>query len=307
MNKKFILLLIIFLVGLLGLSFYLGFIKNGSVNDSEDLKIAVSIFPLYDITKNIAGDKAEVVLMLPVGASEHTFEPTPKEQEQLSNADLVLLIGHGIDVWVEKLVPSGIGVDVVKVDKNIELKLLGAEEGIEEGGDGFDPHYFLSITNAMIIADNVADELSKEDPANSQYYKGNSYKYKTRLGQLKQELQQKIVSLSDPNIVTFHEAFVYFAEEFNIEIVASIEPFPGKEPTPQYLAEVKSIVEENEIKVLFKEPQLSDSVISALASDLGVTIYTLDPVGGMEGRDSYEKLIEYNVNTIIEALGPNAD
>jgi len=304
MNKRFIVLLIIFLLGLFGLSFYLGFVKNPAINGDKGLKVAASIFPLYDITKNIAGDKAEVVLMLPVGASEHTFEPTPKEQEELSDADLVVLIGHGIDGWVEKLVQAGRGEEVVTVDRNIELKSLEGEE-VEEGGDGLDPHYWLSIDNAMIIADNVAEELSKEDPANAQYYRANSYKYKIKLGELKQELQQKIVSISDPEIVTFHEAFSYFAQEFSINIVASIEPFPGKEPTAQYLADVKRIVEENGLKVLFKEPQLSDSVVNALAEDLDVSIYTLDPVGGMEGRDSYEKLLEYNINTIVEALGKN--
>ncbi|MBN1915899.1 zinc ABC transporter substrate-binding protein [Candidatus Dojkabacteria bacterium] len=279
------------------------FLYTGSRSDLDErgkLKIAASIFPLYDFTREIAGDKAEVILILPSGSSPHTFEPTPRDQEKLIGTDAVFVIGHGLDGWAEYLATSiSVNTKVVPVDRGIAL----LESRDEDAGDFFDPHYWLSLTNAGIIVDNITEELTLLDPANSYFYTRNAIKYKEKLFTLRENSLGELSSIRTNKIITFHSAFSYFAQDFGLEVVATIEEYPGKEPTIQYIASVREIMGQHETDVLFREPQLSDSVVMALSEDTGAQIYTIDPEGGgIAGIESYIELIEYNVSTIKKAL-----
>jgi len=104
------------------------------------------------------------------------------------------------------------------------------------------------------------------------------------------------------NIVVFHDAWGYFADHFGLTVVGTFEPFPGQEPTPQYLKELQVAVKDYNIKALFAEPQLSQDSIKTLAKDLGVDIKVLDPTGGVEGRMSYIEMMDFNVNNVYELL-----
>ncbi|MBI4830830.1 MAG: zinc ABC transporter substrate-binding protein [Candidatus Lindowbacteria bacterium] len=140
------------------------------------------------------------------------------------------------------------------------------------------------------------------DPAHESYYRSNLEAYVQQLDATKERVAERLSGLPNKKIITFHDAWPYFAEEFGFEIVGSFEPFPGKQPTPRYLAELQQKVRQNDIKSLFSEPQLSTEAIEALASDLGLKLYILDPLGGVEGRNSYADLFAYNADVIVEAL-----
>ncbi len=301
MSKRLIIGLLSLLLFLTGTAMFFYVSKSNHVQEDSRPKIAASIFPLYDLTKNIAGDKLEVVVILPPGASPHTFEPTPKEQEKLVGTDLIFVAGHELDSWAISLASATAdNTKVVTLDKGIELL---ESESHEEGEVLYDPHYWLSVSNAMIIVDNIAEELSKIDPANENYYQGNAFKYKKELENLREESREEFTYLKTRKIITFHEAFNYFAKEFDLEVVASIEEFPGKEPTIEYLTDVRELIEQHNIKTLFREPELSDSVVKSISEDTDAKIYTLSVDGvGVEGVNSYVEMIRYDVQTIKKAL-----
>jgi zinc transport system substrate-binding protein len=267
-------------------------------------KIAATIFPLYDISRNIVGDKMEVVLILPPGASPHTFELTPQSVERLQGVSLIFKIGHGLDDWTQNIAGFIANEQTVVVDQGI--KFIYSDEGDREGGadkgGGVNPHYWLSIENAQIIAKNIADKVIASDAANEQTYRANLEAYVGKLEKLKAETAEKLKPFAGAKLITFHDSFVYYAQEFNLQIAGTIEPFPGKQPTPRYLAELQKKIEDSHIRVLFTEPQLSAESVQAFVEDLGLRLYVLDPLGGIQGRDNFIALIQYDTNTVAEAL-----
>lgn len=294
-NKLIIILTVVVVIGI-------GVYAITQTNKTQqEKKIVTTIFPIYDIAKNIAGEEYEVVQLLPVGASPHTYEPSVSDLEKASGSEMMFVIGLDLDNWATELVDTA---DVIELHEKIDLI---EEEDHEEDGNEEEheheegnPHYWLSIKNAKQIATTIAQSLKQADAPNSSYYDNNLNSYLSKLAQLEIQINESLSGLTNQQkqIITFHDAFAYFARDFELEIVATIEPFPGKEPTVNYLAEVNSIIEQLDIKVLYKEPQLSESVVSAIAADQNIEIYTLDPIGGVQNRNSYIELMLYNASTI---------
>jgi zinc transport system substrate-binding protein len=304
--NKFIVILIVFLVFIFGAIYF--FSVNKKVPFFSDKpKIAASIFPLYDITKNIAGGELEVVLILPPGASPHTFDPSPKEVRALSGSVILFAIGHGLDNWAFKLGESAGISEIYLVDKGIDLLDFEEDEDEDENNDEHeeyenDPHYWLTVGNALIIAEQVKDELSNRFPEKNDVFEENFENYSKKLQDLDQKMKTKLTTLNNPSIGTFHNAWSYFARDYPVTIAAVFEEFPGREPTAKYISGFQEKVRSNNVRVIFAEPQFSPIALEPIAGDLSVKLSTLDPLGGAEGRDTYEALMLYNVNQIIKAF-----
>lgn len=272
--------------------------------DRSTEKVAASIFPLYDMARNIAGDKVEVVLILPPGASPHTFEPTPSTARELADVSAVFIIGHGLDNWSIKLAENSRGADIIPVDNNIDL--LESDHDDEQEGDeaedGQDPHYWLSAKNAIVIAQNIRDSLVKLYPQYSDEFIDNYESYILELQNLDREITERLSPLGNPNFASFHSAWNYFSRDYPVRQSASFEEFPGKEPTAEYLRTFANNVRRYNVKVVFAEPQFSTAPILPMAADLGVSISVLDPIGGVAGRDSYTSLMRYNVEQMESAF-----
>jgi zinc transport system substrate-binding protein len=294
-TKKIAVLLLA--IVLLLLLFTIHVVKNFPLSVSNKDKVAATIFPLHDITRNIAGSAVGVELILPAGSSPHTFDLTPKQASNLSGSRAVFAIGHGLDSWASKLVATADVEKIVVVDKGIEFL---ASSDTDEPGD--DPHYWLSTGNAKIIAGEVRDELVVLFPEKADIFEENYLLYMGKLDALDAEIRASLSKLPNRNIAAFHNAWSYYAKEYGIRVVASFEEFPGKEPTPQYLAEFQDIVKQKGVKVLFSEPQFSTRSLEPIANDLGVSFSVLDPLGGVDGRESFEELMRYNTTQIVNAL-----
>ncbi len=305
---------------------------NGTERPLEN-KVGATIFPVYDIARQIAGEEFEVVLLLPAGASPHTFDPQPSVVRGLEGARAVFAIGHGLDQWSKNLTDS-LDIPRVVVDGHIELR----ESHHEEHGDGhndhghnddthedghhdhtdeheeheegdhghehgpIDPHYWLSLENGAHIAENIAEELGRLDSENKALYQARAEAYGAELDSLRDELRDDLSPLGNRNIISLHDAWFYFADAFNLSIVGTFAPSAGKEPTPQYLERLQEEVLEQGVQVIFIEPQLSTDSIRAFANDNALDIAVLDPLGGVEGRQSYIDLMRYNVEQVVSAL-----
>ncbi len=281
--------------------------REEKANNNDKVQAAATIFPVYDILRQVGGDNIELTLILPAGASPHTFDPTPAQIKSVNQAEIFFVVGAGVDDWALGLLPTDSKVRIVDLSENINLKPFEHEdhedelEEEHEHGD-LDPHYWLDPENAKIIADRIAQELALLDSVNTDEYTANSFKFKEEIDKLLIAWQERLSIFSERSLAVFHDAWGYFAERFGLEIVATFEPFPGKSPSPQYLIEMQEIIKENQVKSLFIEPQLSSEAAESLAKDLKVEIWRLDPIGGFTGKESYLELINYNIEAVYGAL-----
>ncbi len=307
---KIIIIIILLLAGITWL--YLTKQPSPSYQSSSKITIAASIFPLADIAKNIGKDKIEVITIIPSGASPHTFSPTPSLIKKLNQAQIIFTVGFTFDSWSSAITSALPQVTVYPVHQGINLKSWSDWQKTfpqrlvwqtdHQQTNNIDPHYWLSPDNGRQIAYNIYQQLTKLDPNNQSFYYNNWLDFDQRLSQLNDELKQELKDIPNRNLIVFHDSWNYFAEAFDLNIVGVFTPNAGQEPSPQYLKSLYQAVKQYNIKVIFSEPQLSLSTLKPFLDDLSLKVYLLDPLGGNPPRDSYFKLLQYNVSTIKQAL-----
>lgn len=262
-----------------------------TTSTEHSARVATTIFPLQDITQNIVGDTMDVELILPPGASPHTFEISPSTLRKLDSTEVIFSIGNGLDNWTNNIAQS-LKVDVVVVDQNINLR-----SGIEID-EPTDPHYYLDFNNAIIISQTITETLSKQFPEYANIFKANEQAYILELEKADSEIHKKFEPMQNRHLITLHDAWYYFANAYDLRIVGTFTPTPGREPTPQYLIDLQEAVSLSNVNVLYTEPQLSTDTIQAFIEDNNLKIATLDPIGGFSDRQSYIQLMQYNANII---------
>jgi len=166
----------------------------------------------------------------------------------------------------------------------------------------YDPHYWLDPNNATLLANAIAEELSEINPKEREYYMAQSAAFAKEINEKNIVWEKKLESLSSRDILTFHDGWQYFARHFNLHIVGTFEPFPGKSPSPKAFAQLHNVVKTHNIQSVFIEPQLAQSAVESFAKDAGLTVFILDPLGGELSKKTYSELIDYNVQQIYNAL-----
>lgn len=284
-------------------------------------KVAVSIFPLYDLVKRVGGDAIDAILVLPPGRSEHDYDPTPKEMAQVAQAKLAICIGLGVDAWLERIVKSaagdktpilqvGPGLDPRKIDKDmVGDEAADAarpaddhhdEHAHERGAD--DPHVWLDPVRMQRAIAAIVTSLAQLVPAAAEGFRARGDATVEALGDLHAFIGGESKKWNKKTIVTFHGSMAYFAARYGLTIAAVIEPFPGKEPTAKYLSEVLDSIRKTNAAALFSEPQLDPRPAKVVADQAKVPLFELDPVGGDPSAESYEALLKKNVAVLDKAL-----
>ena len=261
----------------------------------DRVKVAATIFPLYDIVRQVAGSVAEVVLVLPPGASPHTFEPTPSSVRALSGAGVLFIVGHGLDDWAARLARGAGVARLMPVDAGIALRRTHETRGT------VDPHYWLSAPNAKMITRTAGAELARLAPDRRAEIEHSLAVYLARLDAADAEVRRLLADLPTRRIATFHDAFGYFADAYGLEVAAMFEPYPGLEPSPQFVVEFQKKIRAAAVRVVFTEPQLSVDALRPIARDLGVTLAVLDPLGGLPGREGYIELLLFDARAVAAA------
>ena len=235
-------------------------------------------------------------LTKPTTGCLHDYQLTPEDMKNLEGANIFVANGAGMESFLDK---------VVKQQPN--LKLVEASRGIPlikgEGEEGDNPHVWVSVSGAIQQVKNIGAQLAALDPGHADRYQANTATYVTRLESLRSRMHQELDSAKTRDIVTFHEAFPYFSQEFGLNIVAVVEREPGSEPSAAELADTIGIVKQSNVKALFAEPQYPAKAAETIARETGARVYTLDPaVTGPEDLDSYINTMEGNLKTLKEAL-----
>jgi zinc transport system substrate-binding protein len=152
------------------------------------------------------------------------------------------------------------------------------------------------------VADAIAGELATLIPAKADAIEANAEQVKTALRAIHDEIAPRARAWTKRTIVTFHGSMAYYARRYGLRIAAVIEPLAGKEPTPQYIAQVLAAIKKSGAAALFAEPQLDKGPAETIAREAGIALGELDPVGGVPGRDSYEALLRWNTDQLEKVL-----
>ena len=294
----------------------------------EKLKIVTTFAPLYSFATNITGDLAEVTNLVPPGSSPHTWEPRSSDLKALADADILVMVGLELEPFIEDMIDSSQNSDLVVVvtheaveDYLMEMAEMvepegHEEEGHEHGGDyeedehhdhhhgGQDPHIWLDPTMAMKQVDSISDAIISLDPADSEAYQVNTASYLESLQRLDQEVKAALAAVTPKDFIVFHGAYGYFLEHYGIAEYqrASIEPFPGKEPTAAYFHGLVELIEHDGVEVIFTEPQFSATTVQNLQEETGVKSFEIDPIGLELSPVAYENNIRSLTQTFIEAF-----
>jgi len=234
------------------------------------VSIIVSILPQAEFAEAVGGDHVNVTVMVQPGREPHTYAPTPSQMMSLERADLYFEIGAGLEfelVWMPRFVELNGDMVVVNGSKDVRLMTM-------DGGGAFDPHIWLSPKNAMTMVQNLYHGLIKVDPANASDYENNTRSYLQRLDRLDQNISAALAPLESRNLLALHPAWGYFAKDYNLTQTA-IE-VNGKEPTALGLAEILDFAEENNISVVFAEPQFSTRTAESIAEEIGGAVVIVD-------------------------------
>lgn len=265
------------------------------VSKSDKIVVSATIFPLYDAASKIGGNQAVVSLILPAGASPHTFEPSPEILIAAEGSRVVFKIGV-IDDWVDNIAISS-GAAIFPVSEGVPMRLF--DEGSEANDN--DPHYWLSFRNAKMIARNIAAEFSKIDPDNKDYYENNLSLYIISIEEAERKTNL-LSGLRGSKVASFHDAWGYFSDEQGFDIVSVFEESPGKEPSAREVRQFIDDSKEAGLKVFLVEPQFSTDSAGAVAFDAELSLAVVNPEGGYGEFDSYPDMLYENAKKIRDAL-----
>ncbi|MCX6991664.1 MAG: metal ABC transporter substrate-binding protein [Kiritimatiellaeota bacterium] len=271
---------------------------NATTGSATRVRIVTSFYPVYIATLNVAGDVpgVEVVnLTKPLIGCLHDYQMTPDDLVSLSKADIFVVNGAGMETFLDKA-----------IQQVPRLKLIQSSDGIALMSTAgiVNPHVWVSVTAHMQQVENIAAGLARFDPDHAALYRTNATTYLAKLDALRAAMHAGLQNAMTRDIITFHEAFPYFAREFGLTVVAVIEREPGSEPNARELAQAITLVKKTGVKAIFAEPQYSAKAADAIARETGATVYCLDPVvTGPMAPDAYLTIMKANLQTLEQALG----
>ncbi|RLI08837.1 zinc ABC transporter substrate-binding protein [Candidatus Bathyarchaeota archaeon] len=248
--------------------------------------VAVSIPPLAEFVKAVGGGRVEVLVMVPQGASPHTYEPTPGQLSKLGRADLYVMVGSGIEFelsWMDRF-----------RDVNPRMRVVNASMGLELLRD--DPHIWLSPRCAMVMVENIYSALVELDPEHEDYYAENRDRYLGLLRELDEEFSQLSSKARIRKILVYHPAWGYLCRDYGLEQLALERE--GKEPTPRWIEQLIEEARRSGIKVIFTSPQSGSRGVEAIAEELDAEIVEIDPLA-----EDYVDNMHRVLDALREALG----
>jgi zinc transport system substrate-binding protein len=302
-------LAIIAIIVVIPLSSYSVWASDSSlqIRDTDDyhkLQAISSFYPLYEFAKQVSQDKVDVKLLVPEGVEPHDWEPTIQDVQQIQKSDLVIINGLGFENWVDSLDEMKYqGVVVDTSDGIILNEILDDDDDheSEHAHESGDPHVWLNPVLAKTQVQNIANAFSKSDPQNKNFYQKNAQSYMIKLDELDSKIRNDLSDCKN-DFIAFHDAFSYFANEYNLHqhtIIASSDPHG--EPTAQTLENVINTARELNLKIIFTEDTVDPRISNVVANEIGGKTLVLSPLE-ISGEGNYISRMIENLDNLKEAL-----
>lgn len=306
-----------------------------SQSENKDKEtIYASFYPIYNLTKQIAGDKFNVKSFTNLNTEVHDFEPSAKDMADLSKAKVLFLNGAGLESWQEKISESS-KVEIVDTSKGINLienthedekedvdnhedneKDEDSEKEEHEHEDGeehhhhhgaYDPHIWLSPKNGIIQAKNIAEKLSEIDPENKDYYEKNFEKIKKELEEIDKEYEKKLEKKENKKFLVDHEAFSYLARDYGLIQVPLTSITSTSETDAKTMKNAIDYVKKEKITAIFYEKGESDKNVKTLADELSLDAKAINTIeyasdDDLKNEKTYQELIRENFEIMESSL-----
>ncbi|WP_425539157.1 metal ABC transporter substrate-binding protein [Microaceticoccus formicicus] len=299
------------------------------------LTVYSSIYPVWDFTSKVGGDKIDNKLLVPMGTEAHDWEPSPTDIAALEKADVLVINGLGMEFWANSVLGSLSNKNLTLIDTSKEANLIEGhhhdhghnhdhEDEHEHEHDhedqhkhehdhddetklSYDPHIWSSPVQAKKQMKIIMEELSKKDPENAEYYKSNFEKYSTEFDKLDSEYRESLESLPNKKIVVSHEAYGYMTHEYGLTQMGIEGLIPESEPTPQRMAEIIDYVKENNVNTIFFEQSSGSKVAETIEKATGAKTKVLSTLESLtkeqiDNGDDYFSVMRQNLEALKEAL-----
>lgn len=294
MEKDFKILSIVVLIILIvsGMLIYFFNYHNSSNyhNDSNvpnsKIVVAASVLPQKEFIEKVGGDKVQVIIMVPPGADPHTYEPKASQMEQITNAQMYVQVGSGIDFemsWMDKM--KSLNRNMLVINDSNGIAFIPSIENIstiEKNGENFssagiiesDPHVWVSPKNAQVMVENIYQGLVKIDPKNKEYYLINKENYLKELRNLDKNITNQLSNQKGSKILVYHPSWGYFCRDYGMTQIA-IEK-EGKDPTPKEMMNIINLSKKDNITAIFVSPQYNTRSSEVIASEIGAKLVFID-------------------------------
>jgi zinc transport system substrate-binding protein len=241
--------------------------------------VVASVVPIYNIISAIGGDRIELILLVPTGASPHTYSPKPSSVKSVARAKLMVMAGAGMEFWADKIIESSGNKNLQILYMTDGVKLIASAEEGEGHHESGNPHVWLDAGIVKIFAARITEALSALSPADRGYFYANLKKFDTETGAADAKIKKEAKTFKVKEFVAFHPSWVYFAKRYGLSEVGEIQKSPGKDPTPKDLEAIINEIKQFGMKAVFAEPQLPKKAAEVIAAEAGVKLMILDPYG----------------------------
>jgi ABC-type Zn uptake system ZnuABC Zn-binding protein ZnuA len=276
--------------------------------------IATTVAPITSIVANIVGDRAEVEGIVPEGTNSHTFEPRPSVAELLSEADVLYLNGLQLEEPTRELAEANLrdGAEIVELGP----LTIGEDEYLydvafprEDGAPN--PHLWTDPLLARRYAEIVADDMAARDPANADYYAANYRSFAALIDELDAAMRASFATVPNRQLLTYHDAYAYFAQDYDWEVVGAIQVSDFEDPTPREVVDLIEQVRAEGVPAIFGSEVFPSPVLEQIGRETGasyVDVLRDDDLPGSPGeaQHSWLGLMTFDFVTMTEALGGDA-
>ena len=269
------------------------------------MKVVTTTTIFADMVREVGGDRVSVESLVPKGGEVHTFDPTPGDIRRITEAEIAFRNGLGLDDWLGALIEDA-GTSAPLVELGTELPgatLIAGEDG---SGEAVNPHLWMNVAYGSLYAERIAGELTKVDPDGAAVYRDGVVAYQERLRVLDEYARTQLGAIpeDDRTVVSFHDAFPYFAAAYGLTVDGTIVDSPGQDPSAGGIAALVEAIKANGVKAIFAEAQFNPDLAQTIATETGATVvadlYT-DSVGDAP-QDTYEAMMRWNVDQVVAAL-----
>lgn len=301
----------------IGLIFgFAGCTENENKESDGKLNIVCTLFPQYDFTRQLVGDKAEVTLLLTPGTDSHSYDPSPVDMVKINECDLFVYTGELMESWAADVVGSlAESVEVLSLSEGIGLKPITdsySSHAEEDHDHSVDPHIWTSPVNAMLIVQEICDKLCEIDSENAEFYKDNEKAYLSKLEALDKAIREAVDGAENKTIVMCDRfAMLYFCEEYGLDYIAAYDACTSNtEPSPAVIVEITKTVKEKDIPAVFCAELSNRKVADAVSAQTGAQVLELHSCHNLSADDfnsgeSYLSLMYKNATNLKTALGIN--
>jgi ABC-type Zn uptake system ZnuABC Zn-binding protein ZnuA len=260
------------------------------------LRVVTTLGVLADWTRQVGGDQVDVTSLLTGNESPHTYEIKPADVKTVAEARILFRVGLGMEEWLDPAIENSGNKKLVVVDAAAGATGIIAGDAEDKYGN---PHIWLDPEYAKAGIENLVRELVRLDPKGESLYRKREAAYFVQLDSLSQAIKVQVAALADRRFISFHDAWPYFCRRFGLEVVATVEPIPGQEPSAKQLARMVDLIRHEHIRVVTTEPQLPSALPDMLAKETGVKVVSLNP---LESEGGYIAVMGASAAALINAL-----